>query len=367
MRLLVIALAVSQIGLVIPAQAGGAPRIDDDGTIHVPAFTLPGSVLLSDEARAELKRERADAVHGDFARACSSTKQDSSRWSAMRDCVAKAFYRTNQYKHLRARYPVTLSTQLLAGVYVEVFAPMDGIAPSNLRRVLIDLHSGGFEAGSRWTSQLESVPIASVAKIKVISIDYRQAPENKFPAATEDVESVYRELLKTYQPGNIGIYGCSAGGALTAQATARFSYKSLPLPGAVGMFCEGAPKSLRHKYDKWIESDSGRIVAAMSGFGIEQKVKAYYEGIDRSGPLASPGDYDEVMKKFPPSLLISGTRDFLLSSVLATHAQLVRLGVEAELHAWEGMEHGFLWYPELPEAREAYMVIAKFFDRHLAQ
>src|SRR5215472_8938276 len=61
-----------------------------------------------------------------------------------------------------------------AGVYTEVFAPTDGIAPSNAHRVLLDLHSGSFESGSRWTSHIESVPIDSVAKTKVISIDYRQ-------------------------------------------------------------------------------------------------------------------------------------------------------------------------------------------------
>jgi len=56
------------------------------------------------------------------------------------------------------------------------------------------------------------------------------------PAASEDVEAVYRELLKEYQPEHIGIFGCSAGGGLTAQAVAWFQSKALSRPRAVGIF-----------------------------------------------------------------------------------------------------------------------------------
>jgi len=62
---------------------------------------------------------------------------------------------------------------------------------------------------------------------------YRQAPEFAFPAATEDIAAVYRELLKTYRPEDIGIFGCSAGGSLTAQSMAWFLKENLPLPGAI--------------------------------------------------------------------------------------------------------------------------------------
>ena len=51
--------------------------------------------------------------------------------------------------------------------------------------------------------------------------------------------------------------------------------------------------------------------------------------------------------------------------MVSTHSQLVKLGVEADLHLWEGVEHVFIWDPELPESREAYDVIVRFFDEHL--
>ena len=97
------------------------------------------------------------------------------------------------------------------------------------------------------------------------------------------------------------------------------------------------------------------------------KPLSYYKGIDLQDPLVNPGDHDEIMRRFPPTLLISGTRDYLLSSVVSTHSQLVRLGVPADLHVWEGMQHAFFYYPELAESREAYRVISQFFDRYLGR
>jgi epsilon-lactone hydrolase len=198
----------------------------------------------------------------------------------------------------------------------------------------------------------------------VVSIDFRMAPEYTFPAASEDVAAVYRELLKTYKPGNIGLYGCSAGGALTAHAMAWFQKEHLPLPAAIGMFCYGADSIDNEGKSKWTKSDGAYVNAAQSGQNLDNPW-AYYKGVDRTSPLASPGNYDEIMAKFPPSLLISGTRDFTLSSVLVTHAQLVRLGVEARLHVWEGMSHAFYFNSELPESHDAYDVIVRFFDKHL--
>ena len=103
------------------------------------------------------------------------------------------------------------------------------------KRVLIDVHGGGFLENARTESHLESVPVASIGKIKVISIDYRMGPEYVLPAASEDVAAVYQELLKEFKPTNIGLYGSSGGAMLVAQAVALFQQEKLPLPGAIGI------------------------------------------------------------------------------------------------------------------------------------
>ena len=58
----------------------------------------------------------------------------------------------------------------------------------------------GFPVAGPACAELESIPISALMKIKVVTVDYREGPENKFPSASEDVASVYRELLKTYKP-----------------------------------------------------------------------------------------------------------------------------------------------------------------------
>jgi epsilon-lactone hydrolase len=125
-----------------------------------------------------------------------------------------------------------------------VVEPQGGISAANRKRVLINLHGGGFMLGARYGGQQESIPIASLGKFKVITADYRLAPENKFQAGSEDVAAVYRALLKQYLPSNIGIYGCSAGSLLTAEAVAWFQKHGLPRPGAIGLFGEGAVTEL---------------------------------------------------------------------------------------------------------------------------
>jgi epsilon-lactone hydrolase len=176
------------------------------------------------------------------------------------------------------------------------------------------------------------VPVAALAKIKVISVDYRQGPDHAFPEATEDVVSVYRALLKTCRPENIGIYGCSAGGLLTAQVVASLGREHVALPGAIGMLCGGAAY--------WTEGESGELGAALRGGKLDGvAANPYFKNVPPRDPRAFPVYSPSAMAKFPPTLLIIGTRDFALSSVVYTHSVLVAQGVKAELHVLEGQEH----------------------------
>jgi acetyl esterase/lipase len=80
-----------------------------------------------------------------------------------------------------------------------------------------------------------------------------------------------------------------------------------------------------------------------------------------------PGLSPALLAKFPPTLLITGTRDMTMSSVLASQQLLDKAGVETELRVWEGMWHSFFSDPELPESQDAYRVMARFFLKHLAR
>ena len=93
----------------------------------------------------------------------------------------------------------------------------------------------------------------------------------------------------------------------------------------------------------------------------------YFEGADPSDPLVSPGSSDDVLRAFPPTLIITGTRGFEMSSSVYAHSRLVRVGVEADLHVWEGLFHGFFYNPDVPESRDSYDVIINFFASQLGE
>lgn len=209
---------------------------------------------------------------------------------------------------------------------------------------------------------VETIPIASLGRIEVITLDYRQGPEHTFPAASEDVEAVYRKLLETHRPGEIGIYGCSAGGILTGEAVARFITDKVPVPGAIGTFCGSLVT---------ISGDSAYVGPLLNGQGVpvqplDLAALPYFHGIDTNDAMVQPGLSPDLLRHFPPTLLITGTRDMAMSSVVQSQTLLTQAGTEAELHVWEGMWHSFFSDPELPESRQAYRTIVAFFERHLA-
>ena len=333
----------------------------DNKTISVAAFELPTSSFLGQETCQALVQQQEDmlALAEQTAKACPSiTSEDVDDMPAIRQSQAEVFYQSAQYKKMLDRYPVTLKTEEIAGVYTESFTPVSGVSSENRNRVLINFHGGSFTAGARIDSHRESIPISVVGKIKVISVDYRMSPEYKFPAASDDALAVYKTLINEYKPENIGVYGYSAGAMLSAQLLTRLLQENLPLPGAVSMCCWGAHT---------IGGDSNHTVFAQMGVPpIGLNSVAYFNDADSTDPLVIPGSSDKVLAQFPPSLIITSTRDFMLSSAVYTHSKLVSLNVDADLHVWEGLDHVFLTNPEITESRQAYDVIVKFFAKHLA-
>jgi acetyl esterase/lipase len=93
----------------------------------------------------------------------------------------------------------------------------------------------------------------------------------------------------------------------------------------------------------------------------------YFAGASPEDPLVAPARSMEVLAGFPPTLVISSTRGFDLSAATHTHRLLVKAGVNAYLHVWEGLFHGFFYNVDVPESREVFAVIVKFFDQHLGQ
>jgi acetyl esterase/lipase len=335
--------------------AAAATHADDpvQAPSAIATLELPPSSLLTAEQRVAAARSEAESK---ALRACIHSA--GKNIAAIRKCVDQSTAATVDRQ--KALYKVRIESQTVAGVETEVFMPMAGVPENHRNKLLINLHGGGFGVGWPFVAQLESIPIAALGGYKVMSVNYRMAPEHKFPAAVEDVTALYRELLRSYEPGNIGVYGCSAGAVLTAEVVARIQKDNLPRPGAIGMLCAAAAF--------WGEGDSGYIGAAILGVKPDSiHSSAYFQPADPNDPLVFPARSPEVLARFPPSLLVSSTRDKALSSVVFTHSQLVKLGVKAELHVWEGLGHGFFSDPDLPQSREVYDVVVSFFNSQLGR
>lgn len=349
-----------------PQQPGEKATVDAEGGVWLPSAHVPYSDLASPEAKKNFI---------DFIRANERFQREfrKARDIHERRRLVKELLLIPGLQRLRKTFAVRIEPQVIAGVQTDIVEPEEGIGPGNQKRVLINLHGGSMMYGARYGGQMESVPIASLGAIRVITVDYRMAPERHFPAASEDVAKVYRALLASYPPQNIGIYGCSAGAALTGQSIAWFQAHSLPRPGAIGVFGSGAGQT-----DLW--GDSNYIASPLMGTSLPAVPPGYRLGpsdymtqTDYSAdhPLVNPLAHSAVMKAFPPTLLLSGTRDIGLSQVLHTHARLVDLGVEADLHVWDGAFHCSFAQgtvdPNVPETREAWKVIVTFFEKHLGR
>lgn len=353
-RLRIASIALAALGLtsagIAQAPLAGPGTIEPDGTVIVPSFRLPPSVYLSEEAKAALPRTPVDPEEP-MMRAVAAGQA-----SALRQRMPQIM--APRVDALKTMYKVTTYNDEIAGVPAVRAKPTAGVAKPNAHKILLNLPGGGFIMGAAaGTGMLESIPLAGLAGVEIVSITYRQAPEAIYPAATQDVIKVYRELLKTHKPQDIGIFGCSAGGLLTAEAMAAFIRDKLPLPGAIGIFCASADAS-------W-GGDSQAFGRPFQALAQREDSRAYFKGIDMTDPFVSPILSPATLAKFPPTLVITGTRAFEMSAAVNSHRALIKAGVDADLHVWDGLGHAFFYDPALPESREAFDVMTRFFSRHL--
>ena len=102
-----------------------------------------------------------------------------------------------------------------------------------------------------------------------------------------------------------------------------------------------------------------------AGDAILHVLQTYLGPTAPDDPRLFPGNDPQVIGRFPPSLLISGSRDFAASGVTTMHRRLVAAGVDAELFLFDGLWHAFQIFPDLPESTEVYGLLARFFHRTL--
>jgi acetyl esterase/lipase len=332
-----------------PTTSAEAPNrdtsyIDDQGAAHV-TRVVPVPETISTQAQLALGRPYPD-------QGPPQSLEDRRRLTDAYTALAR--------KAWTRLCPNQIVEDKIAGVPVRIVTP-EGLPEANRDKVLLNLHGGGFNSDSG--SYTESIPIAGFAKIKVVAVLYRLAPEHPFPAAVDDSVAVYKELLKTYKPEHVVIYGTSAGAILTAEVAAKLKQLGLPMPAALGIF-SGMGDFARN-------GDSMALYAlrGLSGHldppGPEPHDSQYMAGTDPKDPILSPIYSD--LHGLPPTLFVTSTRDMLLSGTVNLHRAYLNAGVDARLVVFDALTHAFWYDPLLPEAQEANHIMADFFVKQLGK
>ncbi|MCP3379096.1 MULTISPECIES: alpha/beta hydrolase [unclassified Bradyrhizobium] len=264
---------------------------------------------------------------------------------------------------MKEKLGVKVEETKIAGVHCFIVTP-NRIAPENRRRLLVHVHGGGYVFGPGEAALPEAIMMAGFGGFKVISVDYRMPPDFPYPAAMDDAMAVWKEVTRDHDARRMAIFGTSTGGAMTLAMVLRAKDEKLPKPAAIA---PGTPWAdidrIGDTYasNEWVDN----VLVTWDGW-LGRAAKLYANGTDLKNPYISPiyGDF----KGFPPTILTSGTRDLFLSNTVRTHRKLRRAGVIADLNVYEGQSHAqYQFNINVPETKEAFTDIAKFFDRYLKE
>jgi epsilon-lactone hydrolase len=216
-------------------------------------------------------------------------------------------------------------------------------------RCIYYLHGGGYVIGSVASHRILTYDLSKASGVRVLSMDYRLAPEHPFPAGLEDAVSGYKWLLDTgIKPEHVVIAGDSAGGGLTVAALLAIRDRGLPLPAGAVCFSpwidllgEGESMTTRADVDPMIQKE-----------GLLWYTDLYMASGDPRDPLASPLYAD--LSGLPPMLIQVGDAETLLDDSTRLVALLKTAGVSVEFEVWDKMIHVWqLFAPVLSEGRDA--------------
>ena len=269
--------------------------------------------------------------------------------TTMRDTVEE-FYRSN--------------FRLAEDVEMEaVFEPVPGLwitTPAGRSRNILYFHGGGYALGSSRAHAEMASWIARAAQARVFVLDYRRAPEYRFPAALEDALLAYHGMLNSgIDPRGLTVAGDSAGGGLTLALLTSLRDRGEPLPSSAVCI------------SPWVDLEmTGASIVSKAAVdplltrqGLQQFADWYLGGQDARNPLVSPLYAD--LQGLPPLLIQVGTSEILLDDAQRLAQRARAAGVKVTLSQYEDMPH--VWHvfaSFLPEARQADNEIGEFVMQH---
>jgi epsilon-lactone hydrolase len=246
----------------------------------------------------------------------------------------------------------TEATAALKGEWIE---PADRSHAARRQRILY-LHGGGYVAMSARTHRSITSRLAAWSNASVFALNYRLAPEHRFPAALDDALAAYRTLLATGTPASaIALAGDSAGGGLALALLVAARDAGEPLPAAAVLFSPWT--DLAATGNSII--DNNEIDPLFFGTWVAPTARHYLGDTPATHPLVSPLYAD--LAGLPPLLIQVGDSEVLLDDSRRVTEIARRAGVEATLQIFPLVPHGWqIFAPVLPEARASLHAAASF-------
>jgi epsilon-lactone hydrolase len=253
---------------------------------------------------------------------------------------------------------VTVTEAALGGVKTAEIS-VDGIEP---RHVVLYFHGGVYVMGDAFLAADLASQVGRRTSAKVISVDYRLAPEHPYPAAVDDALAAYRALLESgIDPADIAFSGESAGGGLAVATLVNARDHGLPLPAAAYLMSPYADLTLA---GTTLETRSG-VDPLLSRDLLRPRVADYVAGRDAALGLISPVFAD--LSGLPPLIIQAGSHEVLLDDAVRLAGRAAAADVEVALEITPGVPHVFqAYHPLLDEAAPALDRAGRFLSARLA-
>jgi len=253
---------------------------------------------------------------------------------------------------------VTVTAAELGGVPTAEIT-VDGIEP---RHVVLYFHGGVYVIGDAFLAADLASQIGRRTRAKVISVDYRLAPEHPYPAAVDDALAAYEALLDNgIAPSDVVFAGESAGGALAVATLVNARDHGLPLPAAAFVMSPYADLTLA---GTTMETKSD-VDPLFSRELLQARVADYTAGHDATMGLISPVFAD--LSGLPPLLIQAGSHEVLLDDAVRLAGQAATADVEVTLEITPRVPHVFQAYSAiLDDAAAALDRAGRFLSAHLA-
>jgi acetyl esterase/lipase len=228
--------------------------------------------------------------------------------------------------------------------------------------VILYFHGGFFAIGSAAASVGLASDLARKARMQVVTVDYRLAPEHPYPAALHDAMTAYRALLDTGQHvARVALAGESAGANLAAATLVAIQRDGLPRPSSAVLL------------SPWVDltgtGDSITAKAAVdpmiTATAIRVRAGDYLNGADASDGLVSP--IYASLAGLPPLLIQAGSHEVLLDDAICLTARAAHDDVDVTLEVVPGVTHVFQAFAaHLDEGEAALTRAGAFLRGHIA-